>query len=83
MPQSVLVRESAAPSRDGFVDRRAEAARGVPARERRQFTNSHDGLSPAAAELARAIDRYKAEHRRRFINFEEMLAVIETLGYSK
>ena len=51
--------------------------------ERRQFTNSHEELSPAARELARAIDTYKLRHRRRFITFEEMLSVIQSLGYSK
>ena len=51
-------------------------------RERRQFTNSLDGLSPEAADLARAIDGYKLRHRRRFITYEEMLSVIKSLGYS-
>lgn len=66
-----------------FVDRRAEAAPTGVVRERRQFTNSHDGLSDEAAELARAIDSYKARHRRRFINYEEMLGVVKSLGYSR
>ena len=57
---------------------------GRPAgRERRQFANSHDELSPEAAELATAIDGYKLQHRRRFITFEEMLAVIKSLGYER
>ena len=54
-----------------------------PLFERRQFANSYDELSPDAAELARAIDGYKVQHRRRFVTFEEMLAVIKSLGYSK
>jgi hypothetical protein len=67
-----------------FVDRRNYGGgQDVPVRERRQFTNSHDGLTPDAKELATAIDEYKLHHRRRFITFEEMLAVIESLGYSK
>ena len=67
-----------------FVDRRNyEAGSERTGRERRQFTNSHEGLSPAAAELAQAIDEYKLRHRRRFITFEEMLQVIEALGYQK
>lgn len=66
-----------------FVDRRQPTADGAPGRERRQFTNSHEGLSPEAAELARAIDGYKLRHRRRFINFEEMLAVVKSLGYER
>ena len=67
---------------ESFVDRRLQAVN-VPIRERRQFTDSRTGLSPAAEELAEAIDAYKLAHRRRFITCEEMLAVIETLGYSK
>lgn len=51
--------------------------------ERRQFGNSHEGLSPDAAELAQAIDQYKLHHRRRFITFEEMLAVVKSLGYRR
>jgi hypothetical protein len=45
--------------------------------------NSHDELSPDAAELARAIDSYKLSHRRRFINFEEMLSIVKSLGYKR
>ncbi len=51
--------------------------------ERRQFANSHDHLSPDASELATAIDQYKLQHRRRFINFEEMLSIMKSLGYRK
>ena len=56
---------------------------GPPQRERRQFTNSHDDLSPEAQELAQAIDSYKLMHRRRFITYEEMLAVMKSLGYKR
>lgn len=65
-----------------FVDRRSSkpAAAGV---ERRQFGNTHSRLSPDARELAEAIDAYKLKNRRRYITFEEMLGVIETLGYTK
>jgi hypothetical protein len=67
-----------------FIDRRDPHAVGDPqGRERRQFVNSHEELSPDAAELARAIDTYKLSHRRRFINFEEMLAIFKSLGYSR
>jgi hypothetical protein len=67
-----------------FVDRRNPAAvDDLHVCERRQFSNSHDELSPEAAELARAIDQYKLFHRRRFITFEEMLGVIKSLGYSR
>ncbi|REJ66933.1 MAG: hypothetical protein DWQ31_12935 [Planctomycetota bacterium] len=67
-----------------FVDRRSYEPTDSPVdRERRQFTNSHDGLSPEARELAQAIDSYKLRHRRRFITFEEMYDVIASLGYHK
>jgi hypothetical protein len=67
-----------------FVERRNPAAvEQMPICERRQFANSHDDLSPDAGELARAIDQYKLLHRRRFITFEEMLAVIKSLGYRR
>ena len=67
-----------------FVDRRDYgSASPPPVRERRQFANSHEGLSPAARELASAIDQYKLRHRRRFLSYEEILAVVESLGYHK
>ena len=69
---------------DAFVERRSAASPdSQPARERRQFANSHEELTPEAAELANAIDGYKLQHRRRFITFEEMLAVIKSLGYQR
>jgi hypothetical protein len=68
---------------DNFVERRGPTMGNEPLFERRQFANSYEELSPAAAELARAIDSYKVQHRRRFVTFEEMLAVIKSLGYSK
>ncbi len=67
-----------------FVERRVPAGSGTPpAIERRQFANSYEDLSVEARELAQAIDGYKMRHRRRFIDFEEMLSVIKTLGYHK
>jgi hypothetical protein len=67
-----------------FVDRRKPVTvEGAPVYERRQFTNSHEELTPEAAELARAIDQYKLFHRRRFITYEEMLGVIKSLGYQR
>lgn len=65
-----------------FVERRTSSTAAVsPPRERRQFVNSYEGLSPEARELAMAIDRYKLEHRRRFISYEEILQVVHALGY--
>lgn len=65
-----------------FVDRRQNSP-ALPASDRRQFASSHTGLSPEARELAMAIDGYKVRHRRRYITFEEMLAVINQLGYHR
>jgi hypothetical protein len=75
---------SATASTGSFVDRRdrIQLNEQLPF-ERRQFANTYEELSPEAAELARAIDGYKVQHRRRFITFEEMLAVIKSLGYSR
>lgn len=66
-----------------FVERRTYSPSDTPGRERRQFTNSHTELSPDARELATAIDQYKLHRRRRFITFEEMLQVVQDLGYRK
>jgi hypothetical protein len=71
------------PTKTNFEDRRQNAASPSNFVERRQFVNTHDSLSPDARELAQAIDAYKVRHRRRFITFEEMLDVIQTLGYHK
>ncbi len=82
--ESPSLAPSAAATPVVFADRRNPAAvERMPICERRQFGNSHEGLSPEAAELAQAIDQYKLVHRRRFITFEEMLAVVKSLGYSR
>jgi len=65
-----------------FVDRRDGHAGAVTAgRERRQFGNTYDQLSPPARELAEKIDEYKLLHHRRFITYEELYGVIASLGY--
>lgn len=67
-----------------FVDRRNPSnQRKSSGFERRQFSNSMSEYSDDAAELGRAIDQYKLVHRRRFISYEELLTVIQGLGYSK
>jgi hypothetical protein len=67
---------------ESFVERRAprEGFKGI---ERRQFSNSHAELSAPARELAMAVDAFKLGRHRRFISFEELLQVIEALGYRK
>lgn len=72
------------PAAEPFIDRRnLDAMTAPPGVERRQFANSHDELSPDAKQLAVAIDEYKLHHRRRFITYEEMLGVIQSLGYHR
>ena len=67
-----------------FVDRRLSPGAGNPIGvERRQFCNSYDSMQPEVTELAEAIDQYKVRHRRRFITFEELYDVIDSLGYHK
>ena len=67
-----------------FVDRRnPDNQRKTTGLERRQFTNSFSEISQEAGELGGAIDQYKLINRRRFINYEELLSVIKSLGYEK
>jgi len=65
-----------------FVERR-KRSENVGENERRQFGNSYRELSPAAKELAEAIDLYKLQNRRRYITAEELLQVIGNLGYQR
>ncbi len=65
-----------------FVDRRNTGVeRRAAGIERRQFTNSYDDLTPDAADLGRAVDKFKLDNHRRFINYEELLKIIAELGY--
>jgi hypothetical protein len=83
LSQTPTIAESCEPPIPGFVDRRANPPGNAPGVERRQFSNSYGELSPETQELASAIDQYKLRHRRRFITYDEMLAVIKSLGYHK
>jgi hypothetical protein len=68
----------------GFVERRnPDNQRQSTGFERRQFSNSMSNYSEEAGELGRAIDQYKLMHRRRYVNFEELLAIVKSLGYEK
>ena len=76
---------SAATAPRVFPDRRAgdRDAGSPPGVERRQFAASQTSERPEVNELASAIDQYKLTHRRRFVTVEELLGVIESLGYSR
>ncbi len=65
-----------------FSDRRNTGiTRRAAGLERRQFTNSYEELSPEAAALGQAIDQFKLQNHRRFVNYEELLTIILALGY--
>ena len=64
-----------------FSDRRVGDDLG--SQERRQFGSSYTSLSESGQELAKAIDQYKVENHRRYITCDEMLSVIQSLGYAK
>ena len=67
-----------------FIERRGLGTpEGPPGVERRQFANSYEELTPEARELARAVDEYKMLHRRRFVTYEELLGVVQSLGYRR
>ncbi|GIW99552.1 MAG: hypothetical protein KatS3mg111_2885 [Pirellulaceae bacterium] len=66
-----------------FIDRRRSNQGPSTGRERRQFSNSYAQLSPEGREFAVAIDRYKFEHGRRFLNCDELLRILRGLGYQR
>lgn len=67
-----------------LMDRRTQAQPERPELlERRQFRDSHSDHNPEVRELAEAIDQYKMANRRRFITVDELLQVIQGLGYHK
>ena len=67
-----------------FVDRRDPSKqRKNTGLERRQFSDGYSNLSADAAELGRAVDKYKLENHRRFVTYEELLSVMKELGYTK
>lgn len=78
MTMELMEQGTAAP----FVDRRqARLGEAYTGREHRQFSDSYNGLTPEARQLAEAVDGYKLRHRRRFISYEELLDVVRSLGY--
>ena len=65
-----------------FVDRRSASHRTkCPAANAASSPTATTSSRPKPPSSPRAIDGYKLQHRRRFITFEEMLAVIKSLGY--
>jgi hypothetical protein len=70
-------------SPDHFRDRREKNRLSQEGLERRQFSSNYQKLSPAGAELGKAIDSYKVAHRRRYITYDEILTVLESLGYRR
>lgn len=72
-------------NQEPFVDRRSRPTEeaGYSGPNRRQFSNSYNSGRPEVDELARAIDEYKLQNRRRFITYEELYDVMAGLGYRK
>ncbi|MCA8985193.1 MAG: hypothetical protein R3C12_06785 [Planctomycetaceae bacterium] len=72
-------------SQEQFVDRRSRSTgdEQYEGLNRRQFSNSYNSGRPEVDELARAVDQYKLQHRRRFITYEELYDVMSQLGYHK
>ncbi len=66
----------------GFNDRRSKPDQ-YQGPERRQFRDSHEDSNPDVREFAEAVDQYKLNHRRRFITYAELHAVMTSLGYHK
>lgn len=66
-----------------FRDRRSTHQGSETGRERRQFRDGDRSARPEVAELADAVDSYKAQNHRRFITFEELFDVMQQLGYHK
>ena len=77
-----MARYAAEPSAMPFVERRKRDS-SPNTGERRQFGNSYRELSAPAKELAEAIDSYKVRLHRRYITAEELLSVVQSLGYRR
>jgi hypothetical protein len=73
--------DDAAESGVAFVDRRERTEESPVGAERRQFAGSYMSLSPEGKRLADAIDQYKLFHRRRVINPDELVAILQSVGY--
>ncbi|MBL8889471.1 MAG: hypothetical protein JNL67_05800 [Planctomycetaceae bacterium] len=68
---------------DRFSNRRQRSRSSQDGLERRQFGSNYSELSPAGAELGRAIDSYKVANHRRYVTYDEILKVLMGLGYHR
>lgn len=66
-----------------FQNRRRTNQSDGSGRERRQFCDGKRSSRPEVVELADAVDNYKAQNCRRFITFEELFDVMQSLGYHR
>ncbi len=64
-----------------FNDRRGRSEDSPVGAERRQFAGNYNELSPEGKQLSDAIDQYKLCHRRRAVNPDELVAILQTAGY--
>ncbi|MEX2187553.1 MAG: hypothetical protein WD875_12195 [Pirellulales bacterium] len=72
---------AAAETTPTFTDRRSRGEDSPVGSERRQFAGNYRDLSPAGQQLSDAIDQYKLRHRRRVINPDELVAILQAAGY--
>ncbi len=67
-----------------FADRRSSNPEtAAPGFERRQFQDGNRSERSEVVEFATAVDQYKIANRRRFITFDELFDVFESLGYHR
>ena len=67
-----------------FADRRSSNPEtAAPSFERRQFQDGNRSERSEVVEFATAVDQYKIANRRRFITFDELFDVFESLGYHR
>jgi hypothetical protein len=64
-----------------FVDRRGRSDTSPVGAERRQFSGNYNELPPEGKRISDAIDQYKLCHRRRVVNPDELVAILQTAGY--
>lgn len=81
--QSSQVTTSEQHEQELLSDRRQRSRSSQDGMERRQFGSNYSELTAAGAELGKAIDSYKVAHRRRYVTYDEILVVLQTLGYER
>ena len=67
-----------------FLDRRSGQTDSFHlGQERRQFSGNIEDLTPQGKELAQAIDSYKSSNQLAIITYDEIVSIIQSIGYAK